>query len=92
MHLLPDPAMANITTANTTDFLEADTDTVEELLHDGFMLQDLSVVPTIDTTPHTHHHQTHPPTQTGVLNISLLLCTFVLSAFPSGLAIIITAV
>ena len=62
MHLLPDPPTANTTTANITDFLEADTDMVEQLLHDGFILQDLSVMPAIDTTPHTP--STDAPTHT----------------------------
>ena len=35
---------------------------VEELLHDGFILQDLSVMPAIDTTPHTP--STDAPTHT----------------------------
>ena len=46
-----------------TDF-KTDTDMVEQQLHDRFMLQHLSVMPAIDTTPHTPSPDTPTHTDT----------------------------
>ena len=75
MHLLPDPPTAKTTTANITDFLEADTVMVEQLLHDGFMLQDLSVMPATNTMPHTPSTDAPTPTDASTHRRTTHRCT-----------------